>query len=134
MRFKCSGDGYGFHEACSFETEFERNALRHFEETTHAVDDTLSIENSEVEALEANPDLSDDEVAILAMGFQGPRYAWHPRGEPRVDLGDRESIIAWLAWNDGNATVTDEDSDAEGQDRLTLEDARAILRDMLTAD
>jgi hypothetical protein len=34
-------------------------------------------------------------------------------------------------WNDGNGVYTDQDSEAEGYDPLTLEKAREIMRGIL---
>ena len=45
--------------------------------------------------------------------------------------GTREQVIEWLAWNDANGVYTDEDSEAEGLDPLTLEQARQYMRDQM---
>lgn len=42
--------------------------------------------------------------------------------------GSRDEIIGWLVWNDANGTYTDEASDCEGMERLTLETARGLMR------
>jgi hypothetical protein len=48
---------------------------------------------------------------------------------PTVDENDRDSLIAWLAWNDRNGLYTDDDCDAEGWPRMTLQDALICYRD-----
>jgi|SRR5262245_32018029 len=88
-------------------------------------------ENSEISAIETDPDLSDDQVREILAGrlsvFQSYGYDWAP-GEPRVDVDSRESIMHWLEWNArGNGVVSDEASDAEAMPRLTLEIARDSL-------
>ena len=40
---------------------------------------------------------------------------------------DRDAIIAWLCWNDPNGCYTDEDSEAEGLPRLTLNSAKRTM-------
>ncbi len=46
--------------------------------------------------------------------------------------GNRDEIIEWLLWNDGNGIYTDEDSVAEGYLSLTLATARDSLRRVLS--
>lgn len=48
--------------------------------------------------------------------------------------GSREQIIDWLVWNDGNGVYTDEDSEAEGYEPLTLDHARSAMRKVLERD
>lgn len=43
--------------------------------------------------------------------------------------GSREDIIRWLAWNDPNGVWSDEDSEAEGWRPMTLEQAKASMRE-----
>jgi len=42
---------------------------------------------------------------------------------PAIDTTNRESVIAWLVWNDPNGSYTDHASEVEGYDPLTLEEA-----------
>lgn len=51
---------------------------------------------------------------------------------PRVDTHDRESLIAWLVWNDPNGAYTDGDCADEGLAPLTLEDLRALYHEATT--
>lgn len=44
--------------------------------------------------------------------------------QPIVDTNSRESLIAWLCWNDRNGCYTDEDSIAEFGSPATLEELR----------
>ena len=39
---------------------------------------------------------------------------------------NREQLIAWLSWNDRNGIYTDEDSEREGFEPITLEEAKEI--------
>jgi hypothetical protein len=39
---------------------------------------------------------------------------------------NREQLIAWLTWNDRNGIYTDEDSEREGFEPITLEEAKEI--------
>lgn len=55
------------------------------------------------------------------------------RQEDILINGTREQVIAWLAWNDANGVYTDEDSEAEGLDPLTLEQAREYMRNQMEA-
>lgn len=54
--------------------------------------------------------------------------------EPTIDWNDRESLIAWLTWNDRNGCYTDEDCDCEGLPRLSLESAAALVKDQSERD
>ncbi len=45
--------------------------------------------------------------------------------------GTRAQIIDWLRWNDPNGTYADDDSDAEGDEPLTLEGARSIMAEQI---
>ena len=122
-RFKCSGHGPAIEVECSFSTDDETEAWRHFEQTSHAVDEICST-CSEPCNYHAT-DMSGEPVHALV--FQGPAYEW-AQFEPRVDLNSRESIMRWLTWNSrGNGIVTDAESDAEDMPRLTLETAREAL-------
>lgn len=58
---------------------------------------------------------------------KGTRPSWGP--EPRVDESDRESLIRWLTWNDGNGCYTDDEALEEVGRILTLDDARALYRE-----
>ena len=40
MRFTCSGDGPGTHEACDYATDSVEEAGAHFEATGHNLDDS----------------------------------------------------------------------------------------------
>jgi len=51
--------------------------------------------------------------------------------EPIVDITNRDSLIAWLTWNDWNGCYTDIDCDNENLPRLTLELAINIYFDQL---
>jgi len=55
------------------------------------------------------------------------------RQEDILNNGTREQVIAWLAWNDANGIYTDEDSEAEGLEPLTLEQAREYMRNQMEA-
>jgi len=55
------------------------------------------------------------------------------RQEDILTNGAREQVIAWLAWNDANGVYTDEDSEAEGLEPLTLEQAREYMRNQMEA-
>ena len=51
--------------------------------------------------------------------------------DPDTDIlenGTRNDVINWLCWNDRNGCYRDDDAIAEGQDPLTLEQAREIMR------
>ena len=48
-----------------------------------------------------------------------------------LQITDRETLLAELARMDANGTYTDADSEVEGFDPMTLEDARAIVREWL---
>lgn len=50
-----------------------------------------------------------------------------------LNNGTREQVIAWLQWNDANGVYTDEASEAEGLEPLTLDDARNYMREQLEA-
>lgn len=39
---------------------------------------------------------------------------------------NRDQLIAWLRWNDPNGIYTDEDSEREGFDPITLDEAKEI--------
>jgi hypothetical protein len=39
---------------------------------------------------------------------------------------NREQLIAWLSWNDRNGIYTDEDSEREGFEPITFEEAKEI--------
>ncbi len=39
---------------------------------------------------------------------------------------NREELIAWLCWNDRNGVYTDEASEREGFEPITLEEAKEI--------
>jgi hypothetical protein len=39
---------------------------------------------------------------------------------------NREELIAWLCWNDRNGIYTDEESEREGFEPITLEEAKEI--------
>lgn len=45
--------------------------------------------------------------------------------------GTREDLIQWLRWNDRNGAWSDDDSAAEGWRSITLEQARACMRNAL---
>ena len=49
-----------------------------------------------------------------------------------LNSGDREAVISWLQWHDnGNGVYTDEDSEREGLEPLTLDEARQTMLDQL---
>lgn len=48
--------------------------------------------------------------------------------------GSREEVISWLTWNDSNGCFCDEDAEAEGMPRLTLQTARELMRTILRED
>ena len=48
---------------------------------------------------------------------------------PTVDTADRESLIAWLEWNDPQGCYSDADCEAEGLVPLTLAELRALYAD-----
>ena len=39
---------------------------------------------------------------------------------------DRDLLIKWLSWNDRNGIYTDEESEREGFDPITLDEAKEI--------
>ncbi len=45
-----------------------------------------------------------------------------------LEEGSREEIVRWLEWNDPNGVWSDEDSDAEGWQPITLQDAQAAMK------
>jgi hypothetical protein len=45
--------------------------------------------------------------------------------------GNREQIIGWLVWNDGNGVYTDRDSELERYPHLTLQTARTAMKRVL---
>ncbi len=49
-------------------------------------------------------------------------------------FGQLEEIIDWLIWNDPNGVYSDADSEAEGWAKLTIEEARAIMKAILERD
>jgi hypothetical protein len=73
-------------------------------------------------------------LAINATLWRELHFSTYGSSMPRIDLNDRDSLIRWMAWNDGNATVTDEDSAAEGAPPLTLQQARELFLEILTSD
>lgn len=53
-------------------------------------------------------------------------------GAPHLTTtSSRAALIQWLVWNDPNGTYTDKDSEADGHDPLTVEDAWDLIDDML---
>lgn len=57
----------------------------------------------------------------------------HPNNSEAVQTniltnGTREQVLEWLQWNDANGVYTDEASEAEGLEPLTLDDARNYMR------
>lgn len=53
------------------------------------------------------------------------------RGAPFVTVDStRETLIAWLGWNDRNGTYSDDDCRREGMTPLTLTEAWALLAEM----
>lgn len=48
-----------------------------------------------------------------------------------LQITDRETLLARLAALDPNGTYTDSDSEAEGFDPMSLEEAQAIVREWL---
>ena len=62
---------------------------------------------------------------------------YQPNLEPHVlaavlNSGDRQTVINWLVWHDNdNGVYTDEDSEREGLEPLTLSEARQIMLDQL---
>lgn len=50
-----------------------------------------------------------------------------------LNHGIREDIIEWLVWNDRNGTYTDADCEVEDIDKLTLEEARKLMRGMVSS-
>lgn len=66
-----------------------------------------------------------------ADGGTGNRYG---ASMPNVDLGDRDSIIRWLQWNDRNGCYSDEEAINEGLEPLTLREAQDAFLDILTSD
>lgn len=64
--------------------------------------------------------------------INGPAEYHAPWVQSRiVSDGTREQIIAWLVWNDPNGCYTDEDSLAEGFERLTRQRAVEIMKAQL---
>jgi hypothetical protein len=60
---------------------------------------------------------------------------WRISYQPAVYINDRESILAWLAWNDSNSSFDDESMVADGFEPLTLDElqdelAREIVEGM----
>lgn len=45
--------------------------------------------------------------------------------------GTREQLLAWLRWNDPNGSYADQDLQADDQPPLTLDEARALVRDQI---
>lgn len=60
-----------------------------------------------------------------------PITAADPAVAALLEITDRETLLANLARLDANGTYTDADSEAEGFDPMTLEEARAIVREWL---
>lgn len=68
---------------------------------------------------------------FLERELRNTRYgAWMPV----VDLNDRDSLIAWMAWNDRNGCFTDADCESEGMEPFKLADARELFLQILTTD
>ena len=48
--------------------------------------------------------------------------------EEDINSMTREQAIKWLCWNDPNGIYTDEDSEAEGLQPITLQEAKIIIK------
>ena len=59
-------------------------------------------------------------ISLISLCRIANEYTRGPRLRPD---SSREALIAWLKYNDGNGTYSDEACDQAGYDRLTLESA-----------
>lgn len=80
-------------------------------------------------------DIAADVSARLlaeALGWKPP-LQYHDPGYQKHLLSDgtRDELIGWLIWNDPHGTYADPASVAEDHSPLTLDEARAILRDQI---
>lgn len=48
-----------------------------------------------------------------------------------LNSNDREEILRWLSWNDRNGFYTDQQMDSEGWPRISLQDAKKLMREVI---
>lgn len=72
--------------------------------------------------------------AIRATLERELRHTKYGASMPTVDLGDRDSIIRWLQWNDRNGSYADEQAINEGLEPLTLIEAQDQFLEIFSGD
>lgn len=71
----------------------------------------------------------------MATYWKGTEIAFtpDPATEPTVNLDNRDSLIAWLEWDDPFVPWSDTDTEAAGERTLGLEEAQWLYREVHAA-
>ena len=97
-------------------------------ELMHSLDRLFRI-LGDVRAYDSGADVTTSLLAE-SLGWKPPlEYHDLEFQQHLLQAGTRDELIAWLCWSDPNGIYTDEASLAEDRPRLSLEDARQIMRD-----
>lgn len=121
--------GLGYHPDTSFQEYVEPDGKRCFSDRDAAELDRMQ----EVAFSWCDPyETGLQEFAKLRQQKEPKHFHSRDYQERLIREGTREQIIAWLQWNDPNGIYSDRDSEIEEREKLTLEQARALINDQIS--